>query len=1526
MELLMKDRISKLFNQSNIKGQNNSHLIDLANDLINKDVSSSDIYDFLDQCHHSTIANHFSEETIRDQWLKLLVKLIRKSQFHFGKLFLQRVLKYGNKPLLQFIEKDELHSLSYSQVWSQICHISESIQALSQEPIVVGIFSPNQVKTTLVDLACIISHTTVVPLPINLTQNHLSYTLNHSGITHLFISSESAAQKWNAIYQDHSSVNIIAISEKDQFIQTKYHWESFLDLVHSSEPIRTYDQFDDINVDDPVTVLYTSGTTDYPKGISFSHVNMVSKRFARALALPDVGNTDVFLCYLPLFHTFGRFFELMGSIYWGATYTFSESPAFNSILQGFRLAKPSVFISIPKRWVQMYDMIESKRTASDLDDGAIQELLKEITGGHLKWGLAGAGYLDPDIFTFFQNRGIHLMSGYGMTEASGGISMTPPNDYAPDSVGKPLPGIEMKLAEDHELLLRGEYISIGYYGENETPLLKSGWFHTGDIFEERNGHYFIVDRKKDIYKNSRGQTIAPQKIENLFQDFESIKSIFLVGDGREFNTVLIFPDTTNTIFKFEQASQDEIRQYFSSLILSVNSFLSSFERIVNFAVIQRDFSKELGELTNKNSFNRKKVIENFGDIISPMYQKNYIKLYHGNNEIRIPVWFLRELGIPRTTISWDGKFLTTQSTQGDLPFFWKENRIQIGDYCYEIEDSFFDFQPIIKSPHLWLGNESFVSFCGDLLFRLREFDHYQGIHIIANQSLFEHNEYPHNALDKGLTQLKEFHYLIQAYIHGDKTCFKPLRELIDQSNAQWKQLIRETCIQFFKHPNPRFKIELIEVLLPLLSGDMFFELLKDAFYAFRKQDAFTGFSIQSKRMKEPHYKSIIHSLNHYRSQLNDLDSIGLGFLQTLLLMVSDFGIHHPTGFSWARAELSWWQIAKVPNQIRSTAQKSHFALIKGFRSWLGPVSTLSVDRDTGHEYSWEHVLDFDENVRQKHKEHILHAFMGTTLLREALFIFSNHCLIQLDDIPIKGIWVTHLGSRHGKSVFRILVRTRTLGIHNFVMNVNEQLDRSFLEDETRWLILMGPAYKDDKLVEDFGGYWPGFDVYTEEYIPGETLFQYLERNRNEIHNRRTEDRWQMRWLHFMWNGIYTYLEFWGRSNYTLNIKNPSPRNLIIPEHDYSRGRRLISISDREPVDSIATLYLTLFHQFILETENQFPGLKRMADWEIIFTCTLRVATVNQGIPMLEKLIRTLDKKSIRKSFEELDCTADRIQQFITETKEMGVLTKPVVFASLRYERWLELNTDATRSARSSILEELYQDYHLDTLMDDYPETRVRFFMMSCFKHSSKELIEAFKEIIQNLRNKKMDPMSIAQRIQYIKNEIKLTEDEEFFLAKMLFKNLESGDYIQLVSLEMGETEKLDLVVQVEDSNHQLYRVRPPFKPKEIAKFHSALMEADLNALFQANHEFLLIFDKQNQLAGGVFWKNISSKHVHIEWVVIKKAFQKNNLSHKLMDECFNRLNARGITHATVGFFHEKFFYKMGFQIDPEFGGLVKYIQ
>ena len=214
---------------------------------------------------------------------------------------------------------------------------------------------------------------------------------------------------------------------------------------------------------------------------------------------------------------------------------------------------------------------------------------------------------------------------------------------------------------------------------------------------------------------------------------------------------------------------------------------------------------------------------------------------------------------------------------------------------------------------------------------------------------------------------------------------------------------------------------------------------------------------------------------------------------------------------------------------------------------------------------------------------------------------SEGSKILLDDISDEGIWCTLIGQGHGKMIVRILVQLKDNRAFNFVINVNDNLDKSQFKRESNWLISIGASTTNQKLVEDFGSIWEKNEIFSEEYIPGETVLMYLERNQTEIASEIYPDRWQMRWLHFIWNGIAAYLEFWKNSGQTQMILDASTRNVIIPEYDYYTGTRLISISERRKADTIYDVIITLYKKFILETEKQFPGLKKMAEWEIIFT-------------------------------------------------------------------------------------------------------------------------------------------------------------------------------------------------------------------------------------------------------------------------------------------------------------------------------------
>ena len=1504
-------------------------LLKKAEELFESDTTQKTTHDFLELGHLSEINKEIYNSNKIDEWFEILLKLILQSKFTVGHLINQRARFYEEKECFKVINGNTIESFTYKDVWNKIIQIGQALSNIElnfKHKIVVGIFSENSLRGALIDLSCLSFHFPIVPIPATTTPDHLEYIIENSEITHLFIGGISVQGILRESKINKESLFIYHLDDHSEAIIKAHQWESFISKSVEYDEINVLKKINDCDMKDVSTVMYTSGTTDNPKGIVFSQENIVSKRFARAIALPEFSSNDIFLCFLPLYHTFGRYFELLGAIFWGATYTFAESPYFKSLLKDFQISKPSIFISIPKRWIQLMDHADSIKTINQNNDETINSITS-ITGGNLKYGLSAAGYLDPDVFHFFQDNKINLISGYGMTEATGGITMTPPDDYQPDSVGKSLPGIEIKLAEDGELLIKGAYVSSFYFSKTNKPTSVNGWFHTGDIFKEKNGHLYIIDRKKEIYKNTRGQTISPQKIENMFQDFDGISSSFLVGDGLEFNTLLIYPDYDTLPIEFSKDNIKSIREYYSSLVQSVNSFLAPFERVINFAIINRKFIQD-EELTQKGTFKRKIIIKNFDEIIYPMYQKNYVTLSYKEYQIHIPNWLLREKGISKNDIYWDGAYISIRNNSNKVKIQWDNNNLSIGSFSYTTHENFIDLQILLISPELWLGNTDFTDFIGKSIFRLSRFEQTDSIKLEFpfNKNGSEKNvnssEKIENAVD-----LYDLHKSTFRLYNGDLKGLLAYNSLLQSKRDELKNIAFNVLLSFRQHDNVNVRLRVIETILPELSGELFYELFIDTFQKYFNEKSNNEFLINVDLLNNEHFISILSQLGKYRKDLKSLEKFHLAFIQVLLPIVADYGVSHPTKYIWARSELYWWQIVECPKRILSLAQKEHYKLVNGFRSWIGPNRKLAIDRNDNTEYNWKDVIIFDELVGPKTKEALLAAISNTALIKESIFLFYKHKLIELNDINPKGIWVTLLRKNHGKSVLRILVQTKNDDSYNFAININESHNKEFIDEEIKWLVIMGSSIHGQKFVEEFGGYWPEYNLYTEEYIPGETLSQYLERNRSEIEENTAPDRWQMRWLHFIWSGTAAYINFWWRSEKKVQIHKPSPKNVIIPEHDYASGTRLISITNRKDTSEISNVLFSIYKHYIDDTEKEYFGLKRMADWELIFSVIMQETKVKYGIPLIKQFKDEINndnnKKNIAKNY---GLTNKRIDDFLFEIENDGVLTKRMVFAALRYERWLDLNQNATLKARTAILQELYQDYKLGELLSEYPETRVRFFLMTCLKDSNDNLKSLLSELIKELRTQKVTEDDLQNRLHHIHENIEVSDEEKFFLTHLVFKHLAAADYIELVTMNEGENSRVDLVMLCEDNEGNGYRIRPPFHPKEIARFHSILIKSNLEPIFQGDHEFLLIFDMKDRLVGGVYWKKSRKDDVvHFEWIVIRSKYRKKDLSKRLMDELFNRLKSRRIQYVIAGFFQEDFFYKHGFKIDRNFGGLVKNI-
>ncbi len=1509
-------------------------LLNLADILLENEVQNNVIHDFLELGHFSIINQVFSKSPYLDQWYNKLVQLITKSHYHIGVCFYQRQVKYPNKALFQIPRGKDIKIITYKESWKILCKIASSVHILTQaEPKpVIGIFSPNSLHGALVDLACLSFGFRVVPIPANVPLEHLQFILKHAGVTHLFIGGSQPP----LLIEQYSRMSPIPITVRlPDTIEIKppsIPWNEFFNYSNDFDPKDLSLEQDMSSI---ATIMYTSGTTANPKGIIFNHTNIISKRFARALALPRISRDDTLLSYLPLFHTFGRYLELTGSIFLGATYTFAESPSFKSLLKDFQCVKPSVFISIPKRWKQLYDQVMETIPDENPNDDELNKAIHKLTGGNLKWGLSAAGYLDPIIFRFFHKNNVQLLSGYGMTEATGGILMTPPNDYIQDSVGAPLPGISAKLGEKSELLIKGSYVSSGYYPESPDDAYIDGWFRTGDIFRERKGHYFIIDRIKEIYKNSRGQTISPQKIENMFREFESIKSVFLVGDGLEYNTVLLYPAWEQVPQEIKLDDKDIVREYFNTLVQSVNSFLAPYERVVSYEIIDQDFSLEKGEITPKNTFKRKVILSHFSDNIKQMYQKDFSSIIFEEYEIRIPNWLLREKGVMRSDFSWDGHVLGCKKTDDKFTISFHDSSVQIGEFDYNYTHPVVDINNLIRNPELWLGNEELVQFIGNPAFRHHRSDQ------ASNLTLNESNIFKQSVTEftlpisfskdvrKNRHSIESLHYSALALYKSPRieqsTAMNHLSHAMQNETGDLGRIAKQVLQRMRFHQSPRMRLKAIELLLPNLSGNEFITLFIESHKFAIEMNYSEELEIDTGLLSNLHFQSILSYLKYIRKNTFTFDKEDLSLITVFLTCVANYSTKHPVSYLDARTEINWWQMFCSQAIISIHATEMQKTLTLQFRNWLGQNILIAIDPESGKEYGWVDVIMFDSAINESQQQLLSQALSNTSILREAIFLFSRKKLIQLHDIPPKGIWISLLGERHGKSVFRVLVQTRIHKSYNFVINLNDTLDNSFIDEEIQWLTVMASNENGRKLVEDFGGYWDDHSLYTEEYIPGETLNQYLIRHKTEIALNQAKDRWQMRWLHFIWNGSMAYIDFWFRTGCTYSIANPSTDNLIIPEYDYTSGTRLISISDREPNDDIAHLLFGLYEQFILHTEKTIPGLNRMSDWEVLFTALIQVVTVKRGLKFLETLITKILTTNWRNKAQQYNLDQKRIRHFIEEVNEYGVLTKQVTFAALRYNRWLELNPEATKEARGTILLELYKDYHLRDLIDDYPETRIRFFLMTCFKNANTLLIHKLVKLQKGVRAKQLSLEDLDFQIQQLVETMDLSNDEEYFLTRLLFEHVQATDFGKLVTWDIGQQGHLDLISIVEDSHKDHYRIRPAFHPREIARFFTILSKANMATAFHQEHQFLLLITTNDNVIGGIFWKDAGNQTAYLERIVIKRDYQKRNLSTTLLNEFFQRLIHLNYQHVSVGFFQAGLFYKYGFVIEKQFGGLVKHL-
>jgi long-chain acyl-CoA synthetase len=586
-------------------------------------------------------------------------------------LCLSAALKHGKADALNHKIGKEWINISAEDFVERVRDVALGLAEMGIKPgDRIALLSENRPEWSIADLAILSLGAINVPIYTTQAVDQIRYIITDSGARAIFISNRKLyAHAENAVVGLHFLEKIIFFEAPDGQLNDKSMTLSALEKKGheraSNKPGAFEAYLKAIKADDLATIIYTSGTTGEPKGVMLTHSNFMTNVLTITAGLP-ISSTDIALSVLPLSHIFERtgFYIFC---YNGVSVYYTAS--FDQVGENLREVRPTIMTAVPRLFEKVYHRIVKKglgqkrlkrkifvkalevghRYAKVKDKGqrvwpklALEQRVadslvfskwREAVGGRLRYFVSGGAPLSPALSYAFMAAGIPILQGYGATETCIVTANRPENNKV-GSVGLPFEGIELSIADDGEILLRGPNVMRGYYGhpEETASVFKDGWFTTGDVGHvDEHGHLFITDRKKDLFKLSNGKYVAPQQIESLLKQSEFVSQVVVVGAGRKQPAALIVPQWEAVRQALSAAAEEypagrhELAIFPSAIklvqrdVALVTRDLADYERVRRVALLPNEFSIDNGELTPTLKVKRRVIDEKFGDLIDQLY-------------------------------------------------------------------------------------------------------------------------------------------------------------------------------------------------------------------------------------------------------------------------------------------------------------------------------------------------------------------------------------------------------------------------------------------------------------------------------------------------------------------------------------------------------------------------------------------------------------------------------------------------------------------------------------------------------------------------------------------------------------------------------------------------------------------------------------------------------------------------------------------------------------------------------------------
>ena len=581
--------------------------------------------------------------------------------------------QYPSKELYFYKKENEWVGITGSEIRSTVKDLAFGLQSLSiGKGDNIALLSNNSPRWAMSDYGIICSGAATVSVYPTLIPSQVEYILNDSQSKVVFAENQEQMQKVLASWGNCPDLQYAVVmddsnTDSDDRI---FNFRDFLELgtKHEQKSEASFeDLMDKLEPNDLLTLIYTSGTTGNPKGVKLSHGNMMSnvEGTKQNIAFDD---TEIFLSFLPLSHSFERMGGHFTAFSVGAQVYYAES--IETVPENLREVKPTVVLSVPRLYEKMYAKVRAGLKSAPearqkifwwaigvgkeatqyrlknqalpfalglkhkIADKLVYSKVKDRVGGRLRFFVSGGAPLSQEIGEFFAAADIMILEGYGLSETSPVLTCNTPEAVRYGSVGKPLFNVDIEIAADGEILAKGPNIMTGYFNNEEATreaIDSDGWFHTGDIGHiDDDGFLFITDRKKNILVTSAGKNVAPAPMENALTNSPYIEQVVIIGDKRNFISALIVPAQEavgneltaqgKSVFGDDiMSDHPDVKALIQKEVDTVMEKFSNYERVKEFSILPRLFTIEDGELTPTLKVVRKVVLDHFSDAA----EKNY---------------------------------------------------------------------------------------------------------------------------------------------------------------------------------------------------------------------------------------------------------------------------------------------------------------------------------------------------------------------------------------------------------------------------------------------------------------------------------------------------------------------------------------------------------------------------------------------------------------------------------------------------------------------------------------------------------------------------------------------------------------------------------------------------------------------------------------------------------------------------------------------------------------------------------------